>query len=182
MMKKVFALIISLFLCIAMINGCGKNAAADSFAVEEIYDAGEFKVTVPKGWRTIAITDPFAEGCPVKTDCIFLRKGGESDRNAFEKPYIRIEYSKTEPQISNQELFRNIEKLEPFKLGDLTWNGYTADEYHGKAQIGRFADICAECGEHSFKAFVWFESGGDSIKLSDADVQMILAGLSPNVL
>jgi len=119
---------------------------------------------------------------PVKTDCIFLRKGGESDWNAFEKPYIRIEYNKTEPQISNQELFRNIEKLEPFKLGDLTWNGYTADEYHGKAHIGRFADICAECGEHSFKAFVWFESGGDSIKLSDADVQMILAGLSPNVL
>ena len=165
-----------------MMGGCNKSDAVDALAVKEIYDVGEFKVTVPEGWKTIAITDPFAEGRPVKTDCVFLRKGGESDRNAFEKPYIRIEYCKAEPQIPNQELFRSIEKLESFQLGELTWNGYTADEYHGKAHIGRFADIWAECGNHSFKALVWFESGGGSIKLSDPDVQMILGSLSPAML
>ena len=181
-MKKIFAISLSLVICIGMMGGCAKSDEPDTFAVKEIYDVGEFKVTVPEGWQTIAITDSFTEGRPVKTDCVFLRKGGESDRNAFEKPYIRIEYCKTEFQISNQELFRNIEELEPFKLGDLTWNGYTADEYHGKAHIGRFADMWAECGECFFHTFIWFESGGDSIKLSDPDVQMILASLSPAML
>ena len=181
-MKKLFALSLYLVICIAMMGGCNKSDAVDALAVKEIYDVGEFKVTVPEGWQTISITDPFSEERPVKTDCIFLRKGGKSDWKAFEKPYIRIEFSKTAPQIPNRELFCNIETLEPFKLGDLTWNGYTADEYHGKAHIGRFADMWAECGEHSFKAFVWFESGGNSIKLSDPDVQMILASLSPAML
>ena len=181
-MKKIFAISLSLVICIGMMGGCAKGDEPDTLAVKEIYDVGEFKVTVPEGWKTIAITDPFTEGHPVKTDCVFLRKGGESDRNAFEKPYIRIEYCKTEPKIPNQELFSNIEPLEPFKLGDLTWNGYTADEYHGKAHIGRFADMWAECGECFFHTFIWFESGGDSIKLSDPDVQMILASLSPAML
>ena len=181
-MKKFFVLSLSLVICIGMMGGCAKSDESDTLAVKEIYDVGEFKVTVPEGWQTIAIIDPFAEGRPVKSDCVFLRKGGESDWNAFEKPYIRIEYCKTEPQIPNQELFSNIEPLEPFKLGDLTWNGYTADEYHGKAHIGRFADMWAECGECFFHTFIWFESGGDSIKLPDPDVQMILASLSPAML
>ena len=185
MMKKLLFLTMALIIFIASLAGCRKDPDRISPESEmscKVYDTGEFKVKVPEGWHVIPITDPFAEGRPVNTDCIFLRKGGNSDWNAFEKPYIRIvgclKEENNAQNVSDIKLHRNVEELTPFQLGELIWNGYTADEYHGKARIGKFADLWAEYGKYRYHAFVWFKSGGSSIKLSDLDVQMILSSLS----
>lgn len=165
-----------------MLAGCSEAPAEETeIKIEKIYDTGKFRVPVPEGWRVIPITDPFAEGRPVKTDCVFLRKGGESDWNAAEKPYIRIEqYSPDDPMEAGTvpELWRDVEEIQPMTFGDLVWYGYTGDDYHGRANIGRFAVLWTE--PEGYQLIICFESGGDSISLEDRDLQAILAGILPS--
>lgn len=117
----------------------------------------------------------------MKTDCVFLRKGGESDWKVTEKPYIRIDCygaGEIDLQIPEEDLQHDPEEVAPMELGTLIWSGYTADSYQGKANIGRFAVLWAEDEEQIYQAFVWFESGGESISLEDRDLQAILASVT----
>ena len=177
---------IMLILCAGLLAGCRESESPAVSGVEisgEIYSTGEFQAFVPEGWRTFPITDPFAEGQPVKTDCFFLNKGGESDWHVYEKPYIRLEhFGPDEPMdepVPDPALERDMEEYLPMQFGDLIWNGYAADNYHGKARIGRFATLWAERDGHEYLALVCFKSGGESVRLEDADVQAILASVAP---
>lgn len=168
----------------AMLETLAETAKAEEPEdATEVYNAGQFLVTVPKLWRAIPIEDPFAEGRPVMTDCVFLRKGGESDWNESEKPYIRIDYYSPEEEMERQpadgDLQRNPEDISPMALGEYLWTGYTADDYQGRASTGRFAMLWAEKGGHKFQVYVWFSAGGDTITLADEGLQDILSGLVP---
>lgn len=176
----------ALFLCVGMMAGCSESvppAGADTEIPGDLYSTGEFQTFVPEGWQVYPITDPFAEGRPVKTDCFFLNKGGERDGHVFEKPYIRLTYfgpdEQMTPPVPDPALDRNVQEYPSLHFGELAWNGYAADSYHGKAHIGRFAALWAEQDGHQYQALVWFQSGGESIRLEDADVQAILAGIAP---
>lgn len=172
-------------LCLVLLMGChepGETPDETGQIPGEIYDTGMFQVLVPESWHIIPITDPFAEGRPVKVDCVFLRKGGQSDWHFSEKPYIRIDCygaeEQIETQISDEGLLHNVQELLPMEPGELVWGGYTADSYHGRARIGSFALLWAEDGEHKYQILVWFESGGESICLEDRDLQAILASVT----
>lgn len=175
-----------LYVCIILLLGCQSmgEPTNETEQVIPIYDAGAFRVPVPESWRVFPIEDPFVEGRPVKTDCVFLRKGGGSDRHVFEKPYIRIDYYSPDKQMERQAadgvLQRNAEDITPLHLGEFVWSGYTADDYQGNACIGRFAVLWTEKNGHKFQVFVWFRSGGESIALEDRDLQAILSGLEPS--
>ena len=81
--------------------------------------------------------------------------------------------------VPDPALERDMEEYLPMQFGDLIWNGYAADNYHGKARIGRFATLWAERDGHKYLALVCFKSGGESVRLEDADVQAILASVAP---
>lgn len=171
------------YLCVALLVGChqGDSLSQEKPVTGEMYDTGQFQILVPEPWKAIPIQDPFAAGRPVMTDCVFLRKGGESDWKVTEKPYIRIDCygaGEWENQPPDESLYRNVEQLPPMELGGLLWEGYTADNYQGKAKIGSQAVLWTEDGIYTYQALVWFKSGGDSISLDDGDVQAILAGVS----
>ena len=186
-MKRLFVFSIALVLCAGLLTGCdGSGSPSDREPAEisgEIYSTGEFQAFVPEGWRTYPITDPFAEGDPVKTDCFFLNKGGERDWHVSQKPYIRLEHfgpgEEIDEPIPDPALERDVEECPALRFGDLTWNGYAANSYHGRARIGRFAILWTEKDNHKYQAFVWFQSGGEGIRLEDADLQAILASLAP---
>lgn len=170
-------------LCVALLVGChqGDSLSQEEPVTGEMYDTGQFQILVPEPWKAIPIQDPFAEGRPVMTDCVFLRKGGESDWKVTEKPYIRIDCygaGEIDTQIPEEDLKHDPEMIDPMELGDLVWRGYTADSYQGRACIGRFATLWAEDGVYTYQVFVWFESGGERISLEDRDLQAILAGVS----
>lgn len=163
--------------------GChGKKT--EEVRLAQVYETGQFRVSVPEKWKVLPIEDPFAEGRPIKSDCLFLRKGGKSDWHVSEKPYIRIDYfgpgSQMEKPLPDEAVERNVQQLQPFVLGELLWSGYTAESYHGRACIGRFVILWAENGDHKFCVCIWLESGGEKVALEDPDVQMILAGLAPS--
>lgn len=185
-MRKIGVCLLILTMIAGYLTGCCRKddppEQTEPEIIGVIHDTGEFRLLVPEPWRVFPITDPFAEGRPVKTDCVFLRKGGESDWKVTEKPYIRIEYygpdRQMEEPIPDADLCRNVEELPPMQLGDLVWNGYTADDYQGRARIGRFAILWTENGDHKYQVFVWFESGGEFISLEDRDLQAILASVT----
>ena len=171
-------------LCIVLLMGCHKAEEAPEepeHIFGEVYNTGVFQVLVPENWHIIPITDPFTEGRPVMTNCVFLRKGGESDWKVTEKPYIRIDCrdaGEIHTKIPPEDLQHGAEEIAPMELGTLTWSGYTADDYQGRVNLGRFAVLWAEDTEHSYQVYVWFKSGGEKISLEDPDVQAILAGVS----
>jgi len=177
---------VTLILCTGLFTGCEESSSAavdPSVITGELYDTGEFQVFVSEGWRIFPVTDPFADGRPVKTDCIQLNKGGESDWHVFEKPYLQLDYFSPDEPIEQSSpdpaLWRDIEEYPPMQFGDLIWNGYAADNYHGRARIGRFAILWTEQDGHHYQALICFKSGGESIRLEDADVQAVLASLAP---
>ena len=162
-------------LCIVLLVGCYKQDTQKEPITGELYDSGQFQVLVPEPWHVLPITDPFVEGRPVKTDCVFLRKGGQSDWKVTEKPYIRIQCYEQLPQ---EDLPADARELAPMELGDLVWNGYTADSYQGRAKIGKYALLWAADGVYTYQVFVWFKSGGERICLEDRDLQAILASVT----
>ena len=183
-MKKP-VLFLAVCICAILLTSCHETEETlteTGQILGEIYDTGQFQVLVPEPWRVFPITDPFAEGRPVKTDCVFLRKGGQSDWHVFEKPYIRIECYRLDEQIDTQipeeDLRHNAGPLPPMELGELIWTGYTADSYQGRARIGRFSVLWAEDEVYRYQVLVWFESGGESISLEDRDLQAILASVT----
>lgn len=176
MKKRLFSVIL---LCSLLLTGCHEENQEP--VTGEIYDTGQFQVLVPETWRVLPITDPFQEGRPVMTDCVFLRKGGESDWKVTEKPYIRIEcYSeeREQRQIPQEYLQHNAREVVPMELGRLTWQGYTADDYQGRVNLGRFAVLWAEDEQYIYQVYIWFESGGEKISLEDRDLQAILASVT----
>jgi len=169
----------------SLFTGCEENR--DSIPIDlteitgEIYSTGEFQALVPKGWRSFPVTDPFEEDRPVKSDCFFLNKGGESQWHVFEKPYIRLEHFYPDEQMDvsepDPELWQNVEEYPSMQFGELIWNGYAADNYHGRAHMGRFAVLWTENDGQKYQALICFRSGGHTISLEDADVQAILASV-----
>ena len=120
----------------------------------------------------------------MQTDCVFLRKGGESDRKVTEKPYMRINHygpgRQMEDPYPDPAVWCNVEDISPMQTGDLVWNGCTADSKQGRASIGRFAILWTKDGEHQYLIVICLKSGGASIKLADADLQAILTSLEPS--
>lgn len=171
-----------------MLAGCHspqpQPSQTEPVVIRQIYDTGQFRVPVPTPWQVFPIEDPFAQGRPVKTDCVFLRKGGQSDRKVFEKPYVRISYYGPEVTMEHPQadgvVLRDPHCITPMQCGPLLWSGYTADEYRGDVCVGRFASLWAEQDGHKYEVLVCFRSGGETIALEDADLQAILSGLAPS--
>ena len=177
MMKRIGIWLLVMALAVSF-AGCKEKEMLPQEITGEVYDAGQFQVFVPVPWKVLPVTDLSGQ---VKTDGVFLRKGGESDWKVTEKPYIRIDCygaGEWENQPPDESLYRNVEQLPPMELGGLLWEGYTADNYQGKAKIGSQAVLWTEDGIYTYQVLVWFKSGGDSISLDDGDVQAILAGVS----
>ncbi len=184
MKKMVLFLTVCALLLLMPSCRTGDEPPEETPILGEIYDTGQFQILVPASWRVFPITDPLDPDRPVKTNCVFLRKGRESDWHIFEKPYIRMEcYSKEEQietQIPEEDLAHDPQTIAPMELGNLVWQGYCADSYQGRARVGRFAVLWAEDHVYRYQVLVWFESGGESVRLEDRDLQAILASLSPS--
>ena len=181
-MRRVRRLLAVMAILLLLAAGCTAPGLPDAVTevTGEIHDTGAFRVLVPDGWRVIPVEDPFSDGRPIKTDSVFLRKGGESDRKVAEKPYIRIECGPdlpVEQPPADDALVRNAEQIAQLSCGEIVWSGYTADDYQGRVCTGRFALLGAEDGKQQYRVYVRFESGGDEISLDDRDVLAILASL-----
>ncbi|MCQ2529645.1 MAG: hypothetical protein MJ086_00090 [Lachnospiraceae bacterium] len=75
-------------------NGGGSNGGGSKGTT---LDVGDFTVEVPSGWKSFESTDMFGEqdaegNYPVKTDQIYLVKGGKSEFDVFSKPCVTVTY------------------------------------------------------------------------------------------
>ena len=62
-MKKALLLLLALALCASVLAGCGggKTPATPEEVKGETYDAGEFTVLVPDGWKEFPVSDTLDE-------------------------------------------------------------------------------------------------------------------------
>lgn len=183
-MKKLFAMMLVLVMVFAFV-ACGEDAAPASDGGEnaseitgEVYDAGNVQVLAPAGWKAFGVSDVFAEEeNAMDPDVVQVCKGGETEMDLWSKPYIQINYygPDTDMMQPSKDFYDNAEDIEPLTAGSYTWTGFTCESLGSAIAI-----LWAEDGEHQYQASVYLEAGGQSISLNDADVQAILASVTPS--
>ena len=184
-MKKLLAWILILSLCMTVFVGCGKeDDAADSVGAAEdeidgeLCDAGNVTMLVPKGWTAYPETDVFAEeDDALDPDVMNLVKGGTSEYDLFVKPYVRIVYSGPSELMLEPDSgwYDNVEELEPFTTGEHLWNGFSCESMGVPLVI-----LWCEEGAVQYQATLSVGSDDDTIAVTDADVQTILASVEPS--
>lgn len=183
-MKKGFALVLTVIMCMILLSGCGKEKqdvtkqdAVKPDVPGTMYDTGEFKALVPEGWAAFPITDAFSEDHAVDTSCFNIIKEGTSDLDLFSKPYVRLDYygPDTMMMTPDSEYYENVEDVKPMQLGAHSWSGFIGEDGYGKSAV-----LWTEEGDIQYQAIIWLEVEGKTITLEDKDVQAILASVEPS--
>lgn len=179
-MKKLLALLLCMVMLLALVacgssekggdNGDDKGGeqAAESYE----FDVGEFKVTVPGGWKEFPLTDISGEGNDPNSIDIYK---GDSMFGGF--PYIRIDYygPSTTMMALMPELYENVEEIAEFELGGYTWSGFKCTSFDMP-----LINLQTAAGDHEFQLALWYEQDNGTISLEDADVKALIESLTPN--
>jgi predicted small lipoprotein YifL len=189
-MKKVFVLMLALMICLAFLAGCGSKepAATDSQDTNaqaaqteisgDVFDAGEVSALVPAGWKAFAVSNIFSEE-ENATDPTAMQicKDAKEEWDLFSKPYLQINYYGADTSMEiYKDWYDDTEDLEPIKLDNYTWNGFT-----GKSMDYPVAVLWAEDGDDQFQVTIMLEMDDGKISVDDADVKAILASIKPSV-
>ena len=179
-MKKIMIFMLAAVLFTAMLAGCsGTPAATDPADIKgETFDGGNISALVPDGWMGFHGTDYFdeyEEG--YDPNVIQIAKGAKSEWDLLTKPYIMIGYyGPDNPMMTPmKELYEETADLEPITIGNYTWNRFTGES------IGTPIAILwtGEEGAGQIQLTICLENG-DKISLEDADVQAIIASITPS--
>ena len=128
-MKKALLLLLALALCASVLAGCGgdKTPATPEEVKGETYDAGEFTVLVPDGWKEFPVSDTLDEyDGDYDPTALQICKGGDSEWDLFSKPYVQINYYPDNTMYTDmKDFYDDTADLEPIQAGGYTWNGFT---------------------------------------------------------
>ena len=176
-MKKVLALMLVVIMSLTLFVGCGgdDNNPDDGTIKGETYNAGNVSAFVPNGWKAFPVTDAFADDpSTIDPDGMRICKGGETEMDIFSKPYLQITYYGEDVTFfaPTKDFYDNAVDLTPFTLGELTWNGYTADSMGYPIAV-----IWAEKGDIQYQVNCFLGASDGTISLDDADVKAILESI-----
>lgn len=176
-MKKLLLLMLVAVLSVAMLTGCSSGGTASTDPAEitgETFDAGNVSALVPNGWTAYPVTDLFDEyEGDYDPTAVQIVKGAESEFDVFSKPYIQINYYGEETQmISSKDFYDDAKDIEPMQIGNYSWNGFTTDN------SGYPTAILWTEGDVLIQLMIILENN-DKISLDDADVQAIIASITP---
>lgn len=192
-MKKLSVLFLIALLLVALV-ACGgseeeksdnKDAQKQSTSgskeeAPELFDAGNVTAPVPAGWKAFTQTD-YSSDDPnaIDPDIVQICKGGETQTDIFIKPYIQINYWGPDGATTDFEylksIYEQVELLEPMQIGPYLWEGFSTTDY-GTTNI----ILYTQNGEYQLQASISCGEGNDAISVEDADVQQILAGVTPS--
>ncbi len=176
-MKKILVLMLVIIMSLTLFVGCGDDSSnnGDGTIKGETYNAGNVSALVPNGWKAFPVTDPFADDpTTIDPDALRICKGGETETDIFSKPYLQINYYGEDMIFiaPSKDFYDNAVDLTPFTLGELTWNGYTADSMGYPIAV-----IWAEKGEVQYQVNCFLGTSGGTISLEDADVKAIIESI-----
>ncbi len=178
-MKKIIIFMLTAILFTVMLAGCSGAPATDPADVKgETFDGGNISALVPDGWMGFHGTDYFDEHEEgYDPNVIQIVKGAKSEWDLLTKPYIMIGYYDADNAMMTptKDIYDESVDLEPVTIGNYTWNGFT-----GKS-IGTPIAVLwtGEEGEDQIQLTICLENG-DKISLEDADVQAIIASVTPS--
>ena len=181
LLKRIIAIAIVLLLLLSLCacdkkKDSGKEKTPDQIT-GKTYDTGVISVLCPEGWLAMTKAAVFSEdGSAKDPNGLILAKGAASEDDLLVSPSIQFTYYPDSMNISDFEsmkvFFENVVDLDPITVGGNTLKGF---------RYGKGAE-----------AIYWMEepfclqitvvyvgiAGGDSIAITDADVQAILASFA----
>ncbi len=150
------------------------SADTADVVVGEDYDTGNFKVSVPKGWKHFPQHDMFSDDKDaLNPNMLQIAKGAESELDVFSKPSITITYSGPDSDLSLiKDVYDNVEDMEDVVTGEHTWKVFRGES------AGYKIFMLFEDRDHiQYQAYIIYEAGNEKIDLNDADVQAILSSI-----
>ena len=182
-MKRVLSMLLTLLLCASVLAGCGKekdkpvsnldtdrtaNEDRNTNTTDKIHSTGDFSFVVPRGWLEIPFVlngedDPTAAG---------IYKGARNEFDILSTPGIQINCPSSGARIAAKKNdFDSAADIEPLKLDNYTWEGFTGE----KAGVP-YAILWDSDKKDDFQITVFLEAG-KRISLNDKDVLSIIGSI-----
>ena len=138
---------------------------------ENLFDNGILHVLVPQGWKLFYGID---SECNVSEKKLHIFKEAETEFDIFSRAGITIcFYDKEDIFVSIKDIYDNVEDIEPIRLGEHLWEGYTC------TSLGYpYAMLTSTCNGVIFYAMILIKNGEYEISLEDDDVKTILESIS----
>ena len=133
-MKKTLVLIMTFIVMVSLLVSCGSDKAnnepEDPADIKgETFDGGNISAFTPDNWAAFHGPDIFDDYPDIGYDPNVIRiiKDGKDEFDMFTNPYMQITYydSDTIMMEPSQEWYTDTEEIEPFKLDNYTWYGFT---------------------------------------------------------
>lgn len=153
-----------------------ESAESDAAVTGEEYDTGNFKLTVPSGWKyfpqqKIGSNDPN----DIDPNRLQLIKGATTDKDAFSKPTLTIIYSgASATQVSPRDFYDNAEDMEDIVTGDHKWTAFRGTARYSEYKM---IELFEDQGKIQYQVSMCYDTGNEKIDVNDADVQAILASI-----
>lgn len=177
-MKKIISLLLVAIVAVAMLAGCSGGAKpTDPADVKgETFEGGNVSALVPDGWMGFHGADYFGdyeEG--YDPNVIQIAKGAKSEIDMLSKPYLMINfYADANAFSSSKSFYADAKDIEPIELGNYSWTGFTVENAGYPTAVLEATD-----GTITIQVTAILENGNEKISLDDADVQAIIASITP---
>ena len=172
---------ISLFCAMAlMFSACGGGSGGGS-GKGAPHSTGAFSVSVPKGWEVMPFYHMGTEDVDQKT--VAVHKGSAMEFRSMFVPGMQIQIHSGSGFSAerNVSFYQDVKEMQPVKLGNYTWKGYTAlaSGLSGVTYDRPFVYMWTEAGnDKNFVVAIWTEATGGKISLDDADVKAIISSIT----
>lgn len=136
----------------------------------EFFDNGIFRVFIPTGWLSFYGIDSDGKTSPKK---LHIYKNAETELDIFTKAGITVcFYGKNEIYLSPKAFYDDACDMEPFKIGNNLWNGFTCTSFNYP-----YIMLDSSQNDMTFQVMILIRNGQHEISLYDEDVQAVLGSL-----
>lgn len=161
--------VIALLPFLTSCNKDGKDSNEGRKAVETseksqnaVYETELLSVEVPKGWKFV--------DKPENPESAYIYK---NEVEGAQSPAVVIDYCDPDTEmISPREVYKDAKDIDPVKIGDYTWEGFTAES------AGYPITVLTIKEPHQLQVVLFNEVEGQKISLEDDDVQAIIQSIT----
>ena len=138
---------------------------------EKLFENDLLRVLVPQGWKLFYGID---SECNTSEKKLHIFKEAETEFDIFSRAGITIcFYDKEDIFISIKNVYDNVTDIEPIRLGEHLWEGYTC------TSLGYpYTMLTSKRDGVIFYAMILTRNGEYEISLDDSDVKTILESIS----
>ena len=163
-MKKIISLLLVAIVAVAMLAGCSGGAKPT--------DPADVKGET-FGFHGADYFGDYEEG--YDPNVIQIAKGAKSEIDMLSKPYLMINfYADANAFSSSKSFYADAKDIEPIELGNYSWTGFTVENAGYPTAVLEATD-----GTITIQVTAILENGNEKISLDDADVQAIIASITP---